>query len=142
MLEDMYGQIECVLFPKTYERFKNNIKEEEILKISGTLKYEKGSDPKVLVDSIEMFEDYTEEQPLQPEPPKERDWLLIKLPDDKAEYIADILEIMDFYDGEITVVIEHKGKRSRVSKTVRRCNALESELQAFLEPDEYVFFRK
>ncbi|MBQ9710434.1 MAG: DNA polymerase III subunit alpha, partial [Clostridia bacterium] len=75
MLEDMYGQIECVLFPKTYERFKNNIKEEEILKISGTLKYEKGSDPKVLVDSIEMFEDYTEEQPLQPEPPKERDWL-------------------------------------------------------------------
>jgi len=142
MLEDVYGQIECVLFPKTYERFKNNIKEEEILKITGTLKYEKGSEPKVLVDSVEVFE--IEDEPSAPktEAPKERDWLLIKIPEGKEDIVDDIIETLSFYQGEINAVIQKGGKKYKLSQKVRRCNALESELQAFLEPEDYSFFKK
>ena len=97
MLEDMYGQLECVLFPKAYEKFKNNIKEEEILKISGTLKYEKGSEPKVLVDSVELFEEPKEEVEIEKEVVQERDWLLIKLSSEKEKYLDEILDTLNFY---------------------------------------------
>ncbi len=141
-LEDMYGQIECVLFPKTYEKFKNNIKEEEILKISGTLKYEKGREPNVLVDTIELYQDDEPEIKQEIQQPKERDWLLIKLPDEKSDSLDEIVDTLDFYEGDVTVVIAHKGKKFKLQKTVRKCNALESELQAYLDPQEYSFFRK
>ena len=142
-IEDVYGQIECVLFPKTYERFKNNIKEEEILKVSGTLKYERGSEPKVLVDSVEVFESEQPQKQLQMDLPFERDWLLIKLPDDKEDDLDDIMDALNFYEGDVKVVVEREnGKRFILNKCVRRCNALESELQNYLDPEEYSFFRK
>ncbi|MBO7377244.1 MAG: hypothetical protein J6U35_00020, partial [Clostridia bacterium] len=141
-LEDAYGQIECVLFPKAYERYKNNIKEEEILKVRGTLKYERGSEPKVLVDSIEMFENPEEERQLEMDIPKEREWLLINLPGDKEKFLYDITDALSSYAGEVTVVIKVDGKNMKLSTGVRRCNALESELLTYLSEDDYTFFRK
>ena len=143
MLEDVYGQIECVLFPKTYEKVKNNIKEEEILKVSGTLKYEKGSEPKVLVDSVEIFEDEPE-QKIEEKPKAEasRDWLVITIPEGKENLQDEIIETLTFYEGDINVGLKVGGKKLHLKNIkVRRCNALESELQTFLDEEDYVFFR-
>ncbi len=141
MLEDVYGQIECVLFPKAYEKYKSNIKEEEILKITGTLKYEQGSEPKVLVDSVEVFVEEETQKASEPAVRKEQDWLLIKLPPEKYDDLDEIIETLNFYEGDINVVVEKEGKKFRLSKKVRRCNALESELLAVLDPSEYSFFK-
>ena len=141
MLEDAYGQIECVLFPKAYERYKNNIKEEEILKVKGIIKYERGSEPKVLVDSIEMFEN-PEERQIEMDIPKERDWLLINLPKEKEKHLGDLTDALASYPGDVTVVIKIDGKNKKLSSGVRRCNALESELLTYISEDEYTFFRK
>lgn len=141
MLEDMYGQIECVLFPKTYDRVKDNIKEDEILKISGTLKYEEGGQPKVLVDSIEIYEDEQENVQVEMPLPKEREWLLIKLCDDKECCIDDLIDTLGSYPGDIKVVVVKGGKKYQLSTNVRRCNALECELSLYVDEDEYSFFK-
>ena len=141
MLEDMYGQIECIFFPRMYEKYKNVIREDEIFKISGTLKCEQGSDPRVIADSIEEFADAQPEKQLKMEIPKERDWLLIKIPAGKEGELDNVTEALSFYEGDVTVVIEKGGKKFKLSKGVRKCNALESELQAYLDPEDYSFFR-
>ncbi len=143
MLEDVYGQIECVLFPKTYEKVKNNIKEEEILKISGTLKYEKGTEPKVLVDTIEIFEDEPKqkEEEEKPQEKKPQEWLVITIPEGKEDLRDDIVETLTFYEGDVNVGLKVGGKKLHLKNIkVRRCNALESELQTFIDEGDYKFF--
>ncbi len=140
-LEDVYGQIECVVFPKTYDRFKDFIKEEEVLKITGTLRYEKGSEPKINVESIEVYEDVQEEIP-EVKTSGERDWLLITLPPEKEDIVDDLIDIFGYYQGDVNVVLEKGGKRYKLNTPVRRCNALEGELSALLDEGEYSFFRK
>ena len=36
-VEDRYGAIECVFFPKKYEKYKDLLKEEDLIKIRGKL---------------------------------------------------------------------------------------------------------
>ncbi|MBR3905382.1 MAG: DNA polymerase III subunit alpha, partial [Clostridia bacterium] len=52
-LEDHAGQIECLLFPKVYERFGRQISEDEAVLVSGRLSIREDEDPKLLVDTIE-----------------------------------------------------------------------------------------
>ncbi len=52
-LEDHAGQIECLLFPKVYERFGRQINEDEAVLVSGRLSIREDEDPKLLVDTIE-----------------------------------------------------------------------------------------
>jgi DNA polymerase-3 subunit alpha len=52
-LEDHAGQIECLLFPKVYERFGRQINEDEAVLVSGRLSIREDEDPKLLVDTVE-----------------------------------------------------------------------------------------
>ncbi len=52
-LEDHAGQIECLLFPKVYERFGRQISEDEAVMVSGRLSIREEEEPKLLVDTIE-----------------------------------------------------------------------------------------
>lgn len=51
-VEDLYGEIEIVVFPNVYERYMNIIKEESILVISGTVNFKEDEAPKILANKI------------------------------------------------------------------------------------------
>lgn len=55
-LEDVYGGIECVFFPKNYERYKQKITPELIVKVSGRLQIRDGQKPSISVDRMEELE--------------------------------------------------------------------------------------
>ena len=55
-LEDLYGDLECVIFPNVYERYQPLIEEDQILLIKGTLDIKEDEDPKILINKIKSVE--------------------------------------------------------------------------------------
>ena len=84
------------------------------------------------------------EQKIEEKPKAEasRDWLVITIPEGKENLQDEIIETLTFYEGDINVGLKVGGKKLHLKNIkVRRCNALESELQTFLDEEDYVFFR-
>ena len=51
-LEDLYGQIEVVVFPNVYERYQPVIETDRVVVISGRLNFREGEAPKLLADAV------------------------------------------------------------------------------------------
>ncbi len=51
-LEDLYGTVEVILFPKTFERFGSLISEGTVIGVSGSLSVEEEKDTKILVNAV------------------------------------------------------------------------------------------
>ena len=68
-LEDLTGQIECMVFPKAYLRLSEEMREDRIALVTGRLSVREDEDPKLLVEEIE---DLPDEQP--PTAPATANW--------------------------------------------------------------------
>ena len=51
-IEDLYGSIEVIVFPKTLEQYQNFIYDGSIISVSGTLSLEEEKDAKILAGVI------------------------------------------------------------------------------------------
>ena len=148
-VEDMYGSIECVLFPKTYEKFSKNVEPESVVKISGRLQIRDGREPSIIVDKLLKFgeeDDATEngggyKRPQQKPvvEAKKQQYLGLNVQKDDVQ---EILEILEAYPGEVTVIIKTDGKKYLVSQKIRNCRGLINELQSILDIKDIVFFEK
>ncbi len=52
-LEDLFGVIEVIIFPKTFQKFKNLVEEDSILIVKGRVSVREEEQPKILCESIE-----------------------------------------------------------------------------------------
>ncbi|WP_392486070.1 DNA polymerase III subunit alpha [Haloimpatiens sp. FM7315] len=52
-LEDLYGAIEVIVFPKVLERYRNLINEDELIVVGGRVSIREEEQPKILCDSME-----------------------------------------------------------------------------------------
>lgn len=59
-VEDLYGMMEIIVFPKTYEKYQPLTEEDSIIVINGTLNFKEDEPPKILADSIFAIKDYDE----------------------------------------------------------------------------------
>lgn len=57
-IEDMYGVIECIVFPQTYEEYQNLLLEDEIVVIEGRLSISEVEDPKIICEKISPLNKY------------------------------------------------------------------------------------
>ena len=72
-LEDMTGQIECLVFPKVYEKYQPLLQADEIAVLKGRLSVREEEDPKLIVESITPMDRWTKPpQHARPEAPKPR----------------------------------------------------------------------
>ncbi|WDV45215.1 DNA polymerase III subunit alpha [Clostridiaceae bacterium M8S5] len=51
-LEDLFGSIETIVFPKIYGKYENLLKEDNIIIMKGRLNINESDDPKIIVDKI------------------------------------------------------------------------------------------
>ena len=51
-LEDLYGQIEIVVFPNVYERYQAVVETDRVVVITGRLSFREGEAPKMIADAI------------------------------------------------------------------------------------------
>lgn len=135
-IEDLYGVIEAVVFPKVFDKVRAYLVEEEIVKITGRLQFKDGSFQIVVEDivKIEPMEDKVDSQG------KEFLGIIIDKKDDNL--IDKITDILESYRGDVSVILAIEGVKYSVNCSVRRCDGLISELTAFLPREKLVFFTK
>ncbi|HLR21155.1 MAG TPA: DNA polymerase III subunit alpha [Tissierellaceae bacterium] len=93
-IEDMYGAIECIVFPKTYEQYQEFLHEDEIIIIEGKLSISEVEDPKIICEKIMTLDKY------------KLDKLYIKLANSQSDNIFEkIKPILSRYPGDTPVYL-------------------------------------
>ncbi len=146
-IEDLYGAIECVCFPKVYDKIKSFLKEDAVVSLSGKMNVSADKAPAIIVERMEEFDEEQKEAPqaknvVVPQTPSQqrkpvntdkpqRLWLNITDVDEAD--IEELMETLTFYEGDIEVVFVKAGKKLLCSQKVNANRALMSELCLFLE---------
>lgn len=65
-IEDMYGSVELVVFPKHYEKYKNILEVDQKILVEGRVSMKEDQDANVIVDTIREF-DIDESEPVEGE---------------------------------------------------------------------------
>ncbi|MBQ9756504.1 MAG: hypothetical protein IJV99_02790, partial [Clostridia bacterium] len=135
-VEDVFGQIEVIVFPKIYDKSRDLLKEEQVVKVSGKLQIKDGV-PQIIADGVFKLEIKEEVKP-------EHDQIYMGLiiPDDKQDKLDDILDILTSYQGDIPVIIAMGGKKYNSKCAIRKCEGLLGELKQYVSDDEIIFFKK
>ena len=145
-VEDLYGSIECVCFPKVYERMRNFLENDRVVSLSGKISIEEEKQPVIIVDRISEFnlDEPTDKQavasthveparipaPVQKSDAEKRLWLNVS--ELEEEDIEELLETLSFYVGETPVYFVKDGKKMLCSQKVALGKALMAELASFL----------
>ncbi len=132
-VEDVYGSIECVLFPKVYERFKDKIEDDAIVVVSGRLQLRDDEKPSIVIDKLEVFdektdEDYEESVKDSQELKGLKQTLYVKIEDDDGSLQNEVMEIILSYPGDVEAIMVIDNKKYRLTEKCRCCNALLYEL--------------
>ncbi len=87
-LEDLYGTLEIIVFPKTYERFKNLLLQDSIVLVGGRISQKEEEAAKIICDTVAPLKKYMGKK------------LYIKI---NTELQPGIIEKLE------TLLIEHRG---------------------------------
>ena len=131
-LEDLYGTIEVILFPKVFLEYENLIFEGNVIAVSGTLSLEEDKDAKILVNSV--FKPNSKNiQTAQNQPVKKknkRNGLFLKFrayDDERIEKCELLLSIFDgvtplyyYYEDVKKYELQPKGASVSVNPTMLR----------------------
>ena len=136
-VEDSYGAIECVFFPKTFEKFKDKLAPEQVVKIRGRLQL-KDERASVIADSVTSVNET--EAAKEKQVKQTRDFLGIILHDDTKAFKNELIDILSTYPGDIIVCFKIDGKNYKMSQTVRNCKGLVNELLSIIDEKDIKFF--
>ncbi|MBQ7305195.1 MAG: hypothetical protein IJW85_03220, partial [Clostridia bacterium] len=67
-LEDLTGQIECLVFPKVYERYQGMMAADDLVVLCGKLSIREEESPKLLVDRVVPLEEWKSQPAEHPAP--------------------------------------------------------------------------
>lgn len=133
-VEDLYGSVECVAFPRVYEKIKSALKPDKVVRLSGKVDVDPEKLPVIILDSMEEFEPETKEN-VKPEETNTKLegtekvlWLDARAMSD--EDFSEFLEMLAEYEGGTRAKILHGGKRYEYA--VRLNRALYAEIRTFL----------
>ena len=127
-LEDLVGSVEVIVFPKSYEKYADKLKEENKVFISGRVSAEDEKDAKLICEKIEGFDEI----------PKKL-WLKfdnMALYREKEEQVEKILDASEGPDQVIYYIEETKQiKKLPANKNVRADAELLSALEGVLSKE-------
>ena len=141
-VEDLYGSIECVCFPKVYDKIRGFLETDKVVSLSGKISIEEEKAPVIIVDKMAEFSlDEPQEKVGELSPAKEivsaekteaekRLWLNVTGMEEAD--LDELMETLTYYAGETQVVFVKDGKKLLCSQKVAPSKALMAELSGFL----------
>jgi len=127
-LEDLYGQVEAIVFPKILSKYSQYIHEDNIVVIKGRISIREDEQPKILCQEV---------IPVNQINKPER--LYIKIRKDKKSVLEEITSILKFFNGDVPVYVffEENNKLTLASrdKWVKLSDILLSELKNIVGDD-------
>ena len=93
-LEDLYGVVEIIIFPATYDKYQKYIEEDTIVVVEGRLSISEEDEPKIISESIRPLNKYKREK------------LYIKVEEgDFNTAFNNLKEIFENYRGDVPVYV-------------------------------------
>ncbi|MBQ9728869.1 MAG: DNA polymerase III subunit alpha [Clostridia bacterium] len=143
-VEDLYGSVECVCFPKVYEKIRNFMVEDKVVYVSGKISIQDEKQPSIIVDVMKEFS--MEEPaaapvrtgqttPLENAPKEKADSakkLWLNVTDLEEADVEELLETLTYYVGETPVYFVQGKQKMACSQKVTPNKALMAELSSFL----------
>ena len=134
-MEDLYGNVEVIVFPNVYERYLQLIKEDAIVVIKGNINFKEEEAPKLLAELIMGAESLD----LLEEGGKSLiSHVKIRIPSgyDEAVMLEKIKEAILEHQGDVPVLIffEESGKKIKTSRELRAnpCDSFKSKIGSLL----------
>ncbi len=113
-LEDLYGDIEVVVFPKTFAKCRDNIAEDNIVVVKGNLDLKEDT-PKLLATSVELLNQYSGGAAVKPRIEK---MVKIIIPDkfSDEEGLTEFRKLARAHRGDMPVALmcKRSGKKYKV----------------------------
>lgn len=128
-VEDLYGTIDCVAFPRVYERIKPFLRPDGVVRVTGKIDVSPEKLPVILAEKFEEFklpEEKSESQTVTAK--QEVLWLDARQLAD--EDFDELIEMLGDYAGALPVKVLHGGKRYEYA--VNPTRGFWAELRAFL----------
>ena len=146
-VEDMFGSIECVCFPKVYDKIRNFLEVDRVVSLTGKISIDEEKAPDIIVEKMWEFTlDDTTATPAkataidesitpiasaaQKTEKTKRLWLNVSGMEEAD--VEELLETLTFYAGDTEVFFVQDGKKMRCSEKVVLNKALMAELSSFL----------
>lgn len=130
-LEDMYGTVEVIVFPRLYERAGDLIREDSVVAITGTLSFKEEETPQIRAEKVVAAETSSQAAPEQERAPE--GMLLFTIPArmDEKRTLGELSRILKEYPGGTPVVIrsELSGRKYKTQPSL------------WVHPDENFFAR-
>lgn len=134
-VEDLYGSVECIAFPRVYEKIKQYLRHDAVVRLSGKIDMPSEKLPTIIIDDLKEFTP-PEEKPAAPAKgdSEERVLWLDARPLSEEDF-SELLDTVQGYPGTTRAKILHGGKRFEFS--VNLSHAFLAEIHTFL-PDTSV----
>lgn len=110
-VEDLYGNVEVVVFPNVYEKYAALIKEDSLILIKGNVNFKEGELPKILANEVKDLREMSRNAKLAAHSP-----VKIRIPDELEGGLEQIRDILISHKGETPVLI-YLGTTGKSMKT-------------------------
>lgn len=137
-IEDLYGSFDVMLAPKVYERYKNILQEDILVKIRGKVSIRDDNTLTIIADNLTILSQETAEND---NPPEKKDEIIktLYLRYDTTNSILhqQMLSVIKNYVGVHPVIIKciGSGKTFKLSYKVNPSNYLLNELNALIDDE-------
>ncbi|MBE5753472.1 MAG: DNA polymerase III subunit alpha [Clostridiales bacterium] len=144
-VEDMFGTIECVCFPKIYDKIKSFLAPDVVVSLSGKISINDDKAPAIIVDKMTEFSieqvaqnknvknaNTLNENNEQKEKQDKDKTLWLNISSLENEDVEELMDSLCYYAGETKVIFVKDGKKLLCSQKVSPTRALIAELSGFL----------
>jgi len=135
-VEDLFGQTEVMLFPATYDKVKNKIEKDLVVKISGKLSFRDGESAIILANDISPIEQgvtISFEEEIESSDAYKKLYLKYNMNDKNLH--SDVLNVLSAYSGNVEVWVRNTatGKMDKLPNVmIRYASSLQCELVSLL----------
>lgn len=145
-IEDIYGEFDCMMFNKLYEKFNSELKEDRVVHISGKLSVRVDDKPIILVENIDFLDSTAQNS----EKDLRLDNDVTAKEDVKKVYlrfnitnpslVSIIGEVLSGYPGNSPVLVQYDKKLYNLDFMVEPSNSLKAELSGIIGEDNIKIF--
>lgn len=132
-IEDVYGSLECVCFPAVYEKVKDFLGNDKIVKITGKLEIDAEKGFSCIVDDVVPVNVKGGGKSKQAVNNAKQETLWINAGALDDETFDDLLTTLSNYEGDLVCKIVRGEKRYKLPTGVNYCRGLLAELYSILE---------
>ncbi len=144
-IEDLHGNIECIAFPKVFDKIKSILNIDTIVLLKGKLQLNEDKEPTILLEDLKEFDEESKIEDIQQEVENKNHkqkilWLdARKLDEEQFLKFEKIFEAYANGEEQIRIVRDIDGKMKVFAlNNMQICNALYSEIQLYLSKSEIV----